>query len=151
MPRFINAGKSSAFQSCSAKLFFDVHFEIRLCDCIERNLYAAVGAIFKRDFFVLYAQDCAAEVPLSVDSATGSQFRFTSGKPLVISVFIKTSLEPRRRNLQRIRSVYEILDVEDGAHIETHFGTILVSDTGRLINKDANDRFILGSRHFGVY
>ena len=38
-----NAGKFSAFQSCSAKLFFNVHFEVRFRDCIKRNLYAAVS------------------------------------------------------------------------------------------------------------
>ena len=68
----------------------------------------------------------------------------------VIRVPVKSALQTRRRNLERVRRVDEIFDVEDGPELLADFGAIPVCHASRLINEHPNNGTIVGAGHFRV-
>ena len=104
--------------------------------------------IFKSDPLIRNANDASAKIPLAIQRRAGLDPRLVSGKPFVILSPIKPSLQTRRRNLQRISRVDEIFHVEDGADLQTHGRTIIVSHAARLINEHAHRRMPFGAGDF---
>ena len=76
--------------------------------------------------------------------------RCAARKPFVIRGPVKSALQTRRRNLECVRRVDEIFDVECGAQLLADFGAIPVRHASRLINEHPDNGTIVGAGHFRV-
>src|SRR6185295_2780758 len=81
----------------------------------------------------------------------GSDLAGSSREAFVVRPLVKPPLQTRGGNFQRVGRVNEIFDVENGANVKAHFGTILVSYPVWLVNKDADDWLVFRSSDFGVH
>src|SRR6185369_14023085 len=93
------------------ELCVHIHFEIRLRNNLERYSQSAAGAVFKKHVLTIYPQQAAAEIALPIERLARPHFGQTAGETIVVLQLIQPSLDTWRRNLQRVRGVYEILDI----------------------------------------
>src|SRR5205085_56342 len=122
----------------AAELFFNVHFQVRLGDNVERDRNSSARAVVENYVVVFDAYYLAAKVALTVYGLARSYFRKASNEPLIVAALIKTSLQTGRRNFKRVGRVYEILHVQDSAQLVAHLRAIFVGDAYGLVNEDAN-------------
>jgi hypothetical protein len=137
--------------ACLTEFVVHVNFQIRLGDVSNRNYYAAAGAVLKNDRVSVYSDNPSAKITLAFDCDTRLDFRCLTCKPLIIGQFVESALDTGRRNLKRVWRVDEIFNIQHGAEMVTHFGTILVSDSSRLINEQSDYRTAFRAGKFRVY
>src|SRR5205823_6361345 len=57
---------------------------------------------------------------------------------LVVLRAVKSALQPRRRDFERVRAVDEVFNVQNRADVLAHLRAVLVCDSARLVNEDAD-------------
>ena len=131
-----------------SKLSLNVDFQICFNDSVERNPDPAAGLIVKDHVVAIDADDPSAKVALATYRIARFDPCRAARESFVIRVPVKSALQTWRRNLERVRRVDEILDVECGAELLADFGAIPVRHASGLINEHANHRTIVGAGHF---
>src|ERR1051326_517749 len=99
---------------------FDIDFQMRFDNCVDRNQYAATGAIIEDHVSSIDSGKPTAKVPLPVYCEARFDPRISAGELLVISQPVQSAFKSRRRNLQRVRRMDKILHVEHCAELIAH-------------------------------
>src|SRR5438309_1990199 len=124
----------------AAKLVLYINLQMRLDDLIDWNQHPAAGSIFKKHFGLSNSDYATAKVSLAIHRRSGLDLCLAAGEPLVIGLSVKSTLEPGRRNLQRVSRMDEIVNIQHRAEMSAYVRAILVRDSAGLINKDPNRR-----------
>src|SRR5258708_28346384 len=115
-----------------SKLSLNVDFQICFNDAGERNPDPAAGLVVKDHLVTIDADDSSAKVALATHRIARFDLRRAARKPFVIGGPVKSALQTWRRNLQRVRRVDEIFDVEGCAKLSAAVGAIPVPHPSRL-------------------
>jgi len=122
----------------AVKLAFDISFKVRFGNRSKRDFQPAAGPVVENNRGFFETNYSSPKVPLVVDGDPGLNSCRLARKPVVIGQFVKPTLQSRRRNLERVSRVNEILDVQSSADLGAHVGTIVVSYASRFINEHPN-------------